>query len=510
VQLKAGRHTVIATFLATHFAPGLDINRHYMRTTIETGDLPGYTFFPQIGKLVITGPFEAKAAADSPSRSRIFACKPANASQETACARQIVSTLARRSFRRPATNQDIELLMGFYQQGRNEGNFDTGIESALNRILADPEFVFRKEAPPANVKAGQEYRLSDLELASRLSFFLWSSIPDEELLTLASQNKLRDPKTIEQQVRRMLADARSNRLVENFAGQWLSLRGLQTQMPTVALFPDFNDYLRQSMRKEAELFVQSVVREDRSITDLIDADYTFVNERLARHYGMNDIYGSQFRRITLPKEFDARRGLLGKAAFLTVSSQPTRTSPVNRGKTVMQVFLGVEPPSPPPNVPDLPKTEGTVHGNAKPTMRQEMELHRKVEPCASCHKIMDPIGLALENFDAIGRWRSTDDGSPIDASGMLVDGTKMAGVSDLRAALVRYSPQFARVVTEKLLIYGLGRGTEYFDMPLVRSIVRDAQRDNFKFSSLVLGIVKSEPFQKNRKGQENQQRAAAR
>jgi mono/diheme cytochrome c family protein len=507
VPLKAGRHTIIATFLATQFAPGLDINRHYMRTTIETGDLPGYTFFPQLGKLVIAGPFEAKRAGDSPSRAKIFTCKPSSASQETACARQIVSTLARRAFRRPVTNQDTGLLMGFYQQGRNEGSFDAGIESALNRVLADPEFVFRKEAAPANVKPGQEYRLSDLELASRLSFFLWSSIPDDDLLTLAGQNKLRDPKTLEQQVRRMLADSRSDRLVENFAGQWLSLRGLQTQMPAVALFPDFNDYLRQSMRKEAELFVQSVVREDRSVTDLIDADYTFVDERLARHYGMHDIYGSHFRRVTLSKEFETRRGLLGKAAFLTISSQPTRTSPVNRGKTVMQVFLGVEPPSPPPNVPDLPKTEGTVHGNAKPTMRQQMELHRKVEPCASCHKIMDPIGLALENFDAIGRWRSADDGSPIDASGMLVDGTKMSGVSDLRAALVRYSPQFARVLTEKLLIYGLGRGTEYFDMPLVRSIVRDAQRDHYKFSSLVLGIVKSEPFQKNRKGQENQQRA---
>ncbi|MBZ5677494.1 MAG: DUF1592 domain-containing protein [Acidobacteriia bacterium] len=506
VALKAGRHTVIVTFLQTTQVPGLDLNQHFMRSTIETGDLPGYNFFPQLGKVTISGPFDAKPATDSPSRQKIFACKPANAAAETACGKQILNTLARRAFRRTVTPQDTELLMSFYQQGRNtsdnNGSFDQGIEMALNRILADPEFVFRKEVPPASVKPGEKYRLNDTELASRLSFFLWSSIPDDQLLTLASQNKLHDPATLEQQVKRMLADPRSDELVRNFAGQWLNLRGLQSQSPTVALFPDFDDSLRQALRTETEMFVDSVVHEDRSVIDLIDADYTFVNERLAKHYGMPDIYGSRFRRVTLgqeDREYAMRRGLLGKGSILAVSSHPERTMPPIRGKTVMQIFLGVSPPDPPPNVPDLPKAASTVHGGAKPTMRQQLELHRKVEPCASCHKIMDPIGFSLENFDAIGRWRVTDEGSAIDAAGQLVDGSKLDGVASLRQALLKYKPQFVRVVTEKLMIYALGRGTEYYDMPLVRSIVRDAERNNYKFSSLVLGVVKSEPFQTNMK-----------
>jgi hypothetical protein len=503
VPLKAGRHTVIVTFLQTTQVPGLDLNQHFLRSTIETGDLPGYNFFPQLGKVTISGPFDAKPATDSPSRRKIFACQPANAAAETACARQIVNGLARRAFRRPVTTQDTELLMGFYQQGRNSAasdqKFDQGIQMALNRILADPEFVFRKEVPPANLKPGEKYRLSDIELASRLSFFLWSSIPDDQLLSLASQNKLRDPAILEQQVRRMLADPGSDELVRNFAGQWLNLRGLQSQSPTVALFPDFDDNLRQSLRTETEMFVDSVVHEDRSVIDLMDGDYTFVNERLARHYGMPEIYGSRFRRVTLGPEYDMRRGLLGKGSILAVSSHPERTMPPIRGKTVMAIFLGVAPPNPPPNVPDLPKQEGTVHGGAKPTMRQQMELHRKVEPCASCHKIMDPIGFSLENFDAVGRWRITDGGNPIDAAGQLVDGSKLDGVSSLRQALLKYSPQFVRVVTEKLMIYALGRGTEYYDMPLIRSIVRDAEKNNYRFSSLVLGVVKSEPFQTNMK-----------
>jgi mono/diheme cytochrome c family protein len=503
VPLKAGRHTVIVTFIETTQVPGLDLNQHYMRSTIETGDLPGYNFFPQLGKVTISGPFDAKPATDSPSRRKIFACKPANASAETACAKQIVNTLARRAFRRPVANRDTELLMSFYQQGRNtsdnNGSFDQGIEMALNRILADPEFVFRKEVPPAGVKPGEKYRLSDIELASRLSFFLWSSIPDDQLLALAGQNKLHEPAVLEQQVKRMLADPRSDELVTNFAGQWLNLRGLQSQTPTVALFPDFDDSLRQALRTETEMFVDSVVHEDRPVTDLLDADYTFVNERLAKHYGMPDIYGSRFRRVNLGQEYAMRRGLLGKGSILAVSSHPERTMPPIRGKTVMQIFLGVSPPNPPPNVPDLPKSAGTVHGGVKPTMRQQLESHRKVEPCASCHKIMDPIGFSLENFDAIGRWRLTDNGSSIDAAGQLVDGTKLNGVASLRQALLKYSPQFVRVVTEKLMIYALGRGTEYYDMPLIRSIVRDAERNNYKFSSLVLGVVQSEPFQTNMK-----------
>src|SRR5579871_6702847 len=344
---------------------------------------------------------------------------------------------------------------------------------ALRRILVDPEFIFRKETEPENVKPGQPYHISDLELASRLSFFLWSSIPDDQLLNLAAQNKLHEPAVLEQQVRRMLADPHSDQLVINVAGQWLQLRGLQTQTPVTAEFPDFDDNLRKAMRKETELFVDSIVHEDRSVLELLDGNYTFLNERLAKHYGIPNIYGSNFRRVTLPPEFDYRRGLLGKGSLLTVSSQPGRTSPVQRGKTVLQVFLGVEPPNPPPNVPPLKESATDVHGGRKPTMREQMEMHRKNEPCASCHKIMDPIGFALENFDAVGAWRTTDDDSPINAAGKLVDGTNIDGLKGLREALVRYTPQFVRVVTEKLLIYALGRGTEYYDMPLVRSIVHD-------------------------------------
>jgi hypothetical protein len=496
---KAGRHTVVVTFLATNYAPGTDLNEHFLRSTIETGGLPGYRFFPHVGKFVIDGPYDAKGATDTAARRRIFVCKPANAAQETACARRIISNLARRAYRRPLKDSDTEVLLGFYQRGRNEKDFDTGIEMALRRILADPEFVFRREAEPATLAAGQTYRISDLELASRLSFFIWSSIPDDELLTLASQNKLHDNTVLEQQVRRMLKDPRSEQLVSNFAGQWLSLRALQSQTPVPSEYPDFDDVLRQAMRKETELFVNSVVQEDRPVTDLLDANYTFLNERLAEHYGIPGIYGSNFRRVELPPQFDMRRGLLGKGSFLTISSNPERTSPVHRGKFTLQIFLGVEPPAPPPNVPDLPKQESAIRGGLKPTMRQQMELHRKEEPCRSCHKIMDPIGLTLENFDGIGQYRTLDDGSPIDPSGQLVDGTKLNGITDLRAALVKYSPQFVRVVTEKLMIYSLGRGTEYYDMPLMRGIVHSAEKDKYKFSSLVIGVVKSQPFQMNQK-----------
>jgi cytochrome c551/c552 len=512
---KAGLHTVVVTFLATNYAPGNDLDEHFLRSTIETGGLPGFKFFPHVGKIRVDGPENPKGASDTPSRGAIFACKPASTSQETGCAKQIVANLARRAFRRPVTEHDTEILMGFYQQGRNEGgDFDHGIELALRRILADPQFVFRKEGEPAGAIPGKPYRISDLELASRLSFFLWSSIPDEELLTLASQNKLHEPAVLEHQVRRMLTDRRSDQLVINFAGQWLQLRALKTQSPVTAEFPDFDDNLRQAMQKETELFVDNIVHEDHSVRDLLDANYTFVNERLAKHYGIPNVYGSNFRRVTLGPEFDMRRGLLGKGSLLTVSSQPGRTSPVQRGKTVMQVFLGVEPPPPPVVPPPLPENGTDVHGGRKQTMREQMEMHRKVEPCASCHKIMDPIGFALENFDAVGKWRTTDDGNPINAAGQLVDGSKMEGLKDLREAMVRYSPQFVRVATEKLLIYALGRGTEYYDMPLVRSIVHEAEKNDYRFSSLVLGVVKSAPFQMNEKmqisekGQDNQLRAA--
>jgi hypothetical protein len=497
-QAKAGRHSVGVTFLATHYAPILDLNNQFLRSTIETGGLPGFTFFPHVGSVRIDGPFNAKNATDTASRRKIFVCRPAKASDEAACAQRIISTLARRAFRQPAAAEDLKELTGLYQLGRKEGSFDNGIELALQGILANPKFIYRIENEPAGLPTGGSYPVSDLELASRLSFFLWSTSPDEQLTNLASQGKLKDPAVLERQVRRMLADPRAEALVANFTGQWLGSRGLQAQYPVVQLFPDFDDNLRQAFRREVELFFDSIVREDRNVLDLLTANYTFVNERLAKHYGIPSIYGPQFRRVTLGPEFDSRRGLLGKGAILTVSAQPNRTSLVQRGKWILQNILGTQPPSPPPfAVPPLDASKST---DGKPlTLRQQMEMHRKVEPCASCHKIMDPIGIALENFDAIGRWRSEDEGSPIDSSGVLVDGTRMNGVADLRQALLRYSDQFVRNVTEKLLTYAMGRGVEYYDMSVVRSIVRDASRNDYRFSSLVVGIVKSDAFQMNMK-----------
>ncbi len=507
VQIKAGPHTVGVTFLARQLAPGNDLDEHFMRDTIETGGLPGFRFYPHVGKIDILGPYKAAGATDTPSRAKIFICHPATPAQDTHCAKEIVDTLARHAFRRPVTAQDTETLMSFYQLGRNNnGTFDSGIEMALQRVLADPEFVFRKETVPPNVRDGQRYRITDLELASRLSFFLWSSIPDDELITVAAQNKLHEPAVLEKEVHRMLSNPKSDALVQNFAAQWLGIRSLQSIEPQAALYPDFDDNLRAAMRQEMELFVGSIIHEDRSVIDLIDGNYTFVNERLALHYGIPNIYGSNFRRIELTPEFDMRRGLLGKGLFETISGYAD-ARPTIRGKIVMQMFLGVEPPSPPPNVPPLKVSADNAHA-ARPTMRQQMEMHRKNEPCASCHKIMDPIGLSLENFDAIGHWRTTDDGQPIDANGKLVDGSNLNGVVGLRNALLHYSPQFVRLITEKLMIYGLGRGTEYYDMPLVRSIVHEAAPSNYRFSSLILGLVKSEPFQMNMKVAQNETRAS--
>ena len=499
--VKAGPHAVGVTFLATNNAPGNDLDRHFLRSTIETGGLPGFSFYPHVGYVRIDGPYNAHGANDSLSHRKIFICQPAAPDQETTCAKKIVAALERRAYRRPPTDSDIEKIMNFYQKGRNGGSFERGIGTAIQRILMDPDFIFRKEAEPANFAVGQKYRISDLELASRLSFFLWSTVPDDELIDLAVEQKLREPAVLEQQVRRMLTSRRSDQFISNFAGQWLNVRAVATQSPVTQAFPDFDDNLRQAFQKEAELFFGSIVREDRSVMDLLDADYTFVNERLAQHYGIPNVYGSHFRRVTLSKDFDVRRGLLGKGFLLEVSSQASRTSPVQRGKTVMQVFLGVSPPNPPPNVViKINSTESDVHGAAKPTMRQQMEMHRANEPCKSCHAIMDPIGFTLENFDAVGAWRTKDAGSPIDASGLLVDGTKLNGVAGLREALLRYKPQFVRVLTEHLLTYALGRGVEYYDMPLVRAIVHGAESSQYRFSSLILGVVNSEPFQFNTKG----------
>jgi cytochrome c5 len=502
IPIKAGLHTVGVTFLATNDVPGTELNKPFQRTMNTPGTIPGFQFYPHVGQVTIEGPYGAAGSTDTPSRRKIFVCRPVTDREEGTCARTIISTLVKHAFRRPATPADLEVLMEFYLTGRNDGgNFDQGIQAALQRILADPEFVYRGEAEPAAIAAGKAYRVSDLALASRLSFFLWSSVPDDELIDIASQGKLKDPVVLAQQVRRMLKDPKSNALINNFTGQWLSVRSLKASEPVVNLFPDFDDNLRDAFERETELFFGSIVREDRSILDLLNADYTFVNERLAKHYGIQNVYGPNFRRVTLPTELDVRRGLLGKGALLTVTSNAARTSPVARGKWFLQTFLGVSPPDPPPNVnTTLAERPADAAGNTKaPTMRQIMEAHHTNPACNTCHQIFEPIGLAMENFDAVGAWRTQDQGVPIDANGVLVDGTKVDGVASLREVLMRRSDTFARVIAEKLLTYALGRGVEYEDMPLVRSIVRDSGASKYRFSSLVLNIVKSPAFQMNMK-----------
>ena len=502
IPVTAGLHVVGVTFLATNDVPGTELNKPFQRTMNTPGSIPGFIFYPHVGQVTIEGPHNPKGAHDTASRQRIFTCRPATPREEDACARTIVSTLAKRAFRRPSTAADLKVLMPFYQAGRGEGgSFDDGIEAALQRVLADPEFTYRGEREPAALAAGKSYRLNDLELASRLSFFLWSSIPDDELIDVAAAGKLKDPAVLDRQVKRMLADPRSADLITNFTGQWLSVRSLRTVEPVVNLFPDFDDNLRNAFQREIELFFESVVREDRSVLDLLDADYTFVNERLAKHYGIPNIYGAQFRRVTLPPELDMRRGLLGKGALLTVTSNPARTSPVARGKWVQATLLGVEPPQPPPGVEvNITRANDNTGNTKQPTMRQVLEQHRISPTCSACHKIFEPVGLALENFDAVGAWRTQEEGLPVDTRGKLPDGTSLdTGVSALRGNLVRYSDQFARVVAEKLLTYALGRGVEYDDMPTVRTIVRGAEANKYRFSSLVTGIVKSEPFQMNMK-----------
>ncbi len=501
IPVKAGLHTIGVTFLATNDVPDSEVNKPFQRTMNTPGSIPGFLFYPHVGQVWIEGPYDPKGASDTAARKKIFVCHPASAKDEAPCARTIMASLVKHAFRRPATSADLTSLMTFYKEGRSDGgSFDDGIEAALQRVLADPEFVYRAEPEAAGLPAGKTYRISDLALASRLSFFLWSSVPDDELIDLAAQGKLKDPAVLEKQVRRMLADPKSQALITNFTGQWLGVRSLQTSEPVVNLFPDFDDNLRAAYQREIELFFGSIASEDRSILDLLTADYTFVNERLAKEYGIPNIYGPQFRRVILPAELDMRRGLLGKGALLTVTSNAARTSPVARGKWFLQTFLGISPPDPPPNVPAIKDKPVDSTGNARvPTMRETMALHHTNPVCASCHKIFEPIGLALENFDAVGTWRLQDGDNPIDASGVLVDGTKVDGVASLRAMLVRRQDQFVRVVTEKMLTYALGRGVEYQDMPLVRSIVRDSAGSNYKFFSLVMGIVKSPTFQMNQK-----------
>jgi len=491
--VKAGPQTIGVAFLQKSYTAVEDLVHRPISSTKDPniGMQYGYTAVPHLGRVDITGPYNATGPGDTPSRRRIFVCHPGSPAEEIPCARQILSTLVRRAFRRAAGDADLESLLSFYQQERsNTGRFESGIEMALRRILADPEFVFRFEPPPPAVPPNVPYGISDTELASRLSFFLWSSIPDDELLNLAIQGKLHEPAVLERQTRRMLADRRARALVTNFAGQWLYLRELKNANPDSREFPDFDDNLRQAFQRETEMLFESILREDRSVLDLLDADYTFVNERLAKHYGIANVYGPDFRRVPVPR--DARRGLLGQGSMLLVTSNANRTSPVQRGKWILENLLGSPPPLPPPNVPPLKENSSDIAGSS---VRERMEEHRANPVCAGCHKIMDPIGLALENFDGVGQWRTMDSGFQIDASGQLVDGTRLDGPSSLRKALMNRPEAFVGAMTEKLLMYGAGRETRYYDMPVVRAIMREAAHNRYRFSDLVLGVVRSAPFQ---------------
>jgi hypothetical protein len=480
VPVKAGPHDVTVAFIRRNYAESDEPLQPHERDH----DLQNMNGLPMIDHLTVTGPFNPHGAGDTPSRRRLFVCKP-TAADETACAGKILATVARRAYRRPVTDADLAPVMEMYQAGRKKGSFDRGIEQGLRLVLADPKFLFRTERAPATATA----RVTDLELASRLSFFLWSSVPDDALVTLAAAGKLNQPVVLEQQIKRMLRDPKARALVDNFAAQWLLLRNLKSHQPTPGNFPNWDNELRQAFRTETEMFFQSIMTDDRSVIDLIDADYTFVNERLARHYGIPGIYGSQFRRVTVTDE--NRRGLLGQGSILTVTSQPDRTSVVLRGKWILENILGTPPPPPPPNVnTNLPQDV------AEPkSLKQLMEQHRASPTCATCHRVMDPLGFALENFDGVGEWRARDKSGTIDASGQLADGSTVDGPVSLRKALLKQPELFARVMTEKLMTYALGRGMEYYDMPTIRGVARDAAKQNYRFSAIVLGIVNSPAFQ---------------
>ena len=495
IPIKAGFHRVGVTFIATSDLPDTGLNKSFVRTMNSPGSISGYTFYPHVGQVFIEGPYNGAPATDTQSRRKIFECYPQSLSEEGACARRIISTLTGKAFRRPANEDDIAVMMDFFRAGREEGgSFDSGIEAALQRILTDPEFIYRAEIEPDELMAGSPYRISDFELASRLSFFLWSSIPDEELIQLASSGRLHEDEVLRQQVRRMIADPRSEAFIRNFTGQWLNVRGMQASEPVVQLFPDFDSTLRDAFRREIELFFASIIEADRSLLDMLTADHTFVNERLARHYDIPDVYGSQFRRVTLGPEHDMRRGLLGKGALLTITSDAARTSPVKRGAWFLETFLGVRPPDPPPGV----ETDLAPHEGAAPTtLRARLEEHSANPGCATCHSMFEPMGFAMENFDAVGRWRTKDSGLPIDPTGTITDGTDLDGIRSLRELTVRYGDRFVHVVAEKMLTYAIGRGLEYEDMPLLRSITQEAAEDDYRFSTLLMSVIRSPAFTMN-------------
>ena len=482
VNVKAGPREVTAAFLEEQVSGPARLQA-FVRSSVDNFDWTGW---PHIQTFTITGPFNATGPGDTPARRKIFTCKE----QTPACARQILSAIARRAYRRPLTDDDLARITEFFEIGRKMGGFERGIEAGLERILASPNFVFRAERDPQGAQPGSVNRVSDLELASRLSFFLWSSIPDDALLDLAARGRLKDPATLEAQVRRMLRDPKSRALIDNFAGQWLQLRNVRNIFPNSDLFPDFDENLRRSMRQETELLFENVLRQDRSVLELLTADYTFLNDRLAQHYGIPGIHGSHFRSVPVTQDF--RRGLLGHASILSITSKAERTSPVVRGKWILENLLGMPVPPPPADVPPLPERKA---GEAPRSMREQMVLHRANVVCANCHKIMDPVGLALENFDAVGAWRTIDGATPVDASAELADGTKINGVVELRNAILSRPEMFAGTVTEKLLTYALGRGVDHRDMPAVRAILRDAAPRQYRFQDLILGVVRSTPFQ---------------
>ena len=491
--VKAGPHEVTAAYLKV--SPTLKVEGDrtpYFGGGGNGGDA-GFGGARGVTSVTLRGPAKVLGRGDTPSRQKVFACKPAGAATEEACARTVVTKLGRRLYRRPLTAHDTDVLMAQYKEGRAEGDFESGIERSLRAMLVNPNFLFRVTADPVKPGPDGVYKISDIDLASRLSFFIWSSVPDEQLLSLAATGQLRAPGVLEKQVKRMLADPRAESLTTSFASQWLWVRNLKASLPSEPIFPNFDETLRQAFKKEIEMFFSTVVREDRSALDLLDGDFTFLNDRLAKHYGIPGVYGTDFRRVQLAAD-SPRRGLLGKGLLLLVTSRSTRTSPVVRGRWILENMLGTPPPSPPANVPPLPEQK-QADGRVL-TVRELMAKHRANPVCASCHSNIDPAGFALEQFDGIGKWRVVDAGfQPIDASGTLPDGTKFAGINDFRALMISKKEQFVNTMTHKLRMYALGRGTEFYDAPAVRKVVADAAASNYKFSSIVLGIVKSVPFQ---------------
>jgi hypothetical protein len=495
VSVKAGVHEVGVSFVRRFWEPegvlqppqtgfGRTTNEYYHgNPAVEIVSIGGPYGVPTVARAISDE--RRRATEDSPSRRRIFVCRQ----KDEPCARRILSTLAARAYRRPVGESDMQTLLGFYKAGQNEDSFDAGIQRGIERILAAPSFLFRVEREPAGLAAGAAYRLGDLDLASRLSFFLWSSIPDDELREAAVRGKLHDPAALEQQVQRMLRDPRSRALVDNFASRWLELSKLSGIVPDTELYPEFDENLRDAMEQETKLFVGSQIRENRSVVELLTADYSFLNERLAAHYGIRDIYGSHFRRVTFADR--ARGGLLGQASLLTVTSYPNRTSVTMRGRWLLANLLGAPPPPPPPDIPAL--KEAGVDGQPR-SLRERMEMHRKNPACASCHQRMDPLGFALENFDAVGKWRTSSDGAPIDPSASFPDGTRFEGMAGLRALLASHKEDFVRTLSGKLLAYAIGRGLDYHDMPAIRAVARDAAPADYSWSSVIAGIVKSTPF----------------